>query len=74
MIGFLIPTSVPCLCWNETLLRSIIITYVARTVLTFHITMLINSAAHKFGDRPFNANISPADNPSVAFVTMGDGW
>lgn len=70
LFGFFIPTAVPCLLWNETLFRSIIVTYVARTVFTFNITMLINSAAHKFGDRPYNASISPTDNSAVAFVTM----
>lgn len=41
---------------------------------TLHVTWFIHSAAHMFGDRPYDSHIPPAENPYVYVVTMGEGY
>lgn len=35
--------------------------------MTLHGTLIVNSAAHMFGTRPYNANIAPVQNVLVSF-------
>lgn len=44
-----------------------------RTVLTWHSTWLVNSAAHIWGYRPFK-NERATNNWWVAIVALGEGW
>lgn len=44
------------------------------TVLLFHGVALVNSACHKFGDRPFETEDSSRNNGLVALLTLGEGW
>ncbi|GBM60182.1 Acyl-CoA Delta(11) desaturase [Araneus ventricosus] len=37
-------------------------------------TFLVNSAAHKYGDQPFDKYIEARENPVVAMLTTGEGW
>lgn len=39
-----------------------------------HSAFLVNSAAHMFGDKPYNENIKPAENLWVAFGSIGEGF
>lgn len=47
---------------------------VVRIVLGHHVTWLVNSWAHVGGNRPYNPNVSAADNWMVALFTFGEGW
>ena len=47
---------------------------VIRLCLQYHSTFSINSLAHMFGNRPYNAGISARDNGIVAIITMGEGY
>lgn len=49
-----IPVAIPVYYWEETYWNSFFIAYFARYVVLLHITWLINSAAHMFGNRPFD--------------------
>jgi stearoyl-CoA desaturase (delta-9 desaturase) len=35
---------------------------------------MVNSAAHLYGDHPYDTASYPAENPFVAFFTGGEGW
>jgi fatty-acid desaturase len=45
-----------------------------RLVFTYHITWLVNSAAHHFGYRTYRTNDESRNNWWVALLTWGEGW
>lgn len=45
-----------------------------RYVFLLHCTWLVNSAAHFFGDHPYDLKSWPAENPIVSFLAHGEGW
>ena len=47
---------------------------VIRWIATLHSTWLVNSAAHMFGDRPYDGNILPAQKIFVSFGALGEGY
>ncbi|MCS6864959.1 MAG: fatty acid desaturase [Gemmataceae bacterium] len=47
---------------------------VVRTVYVWHITWLVNSAAHRWGYRNYNTNDASRNNWFVALLTNGEGW
>lgn len=44
------------------------------TVLLYHGTFTVNSAAHLFGSRRFETGDNSRNNFLVAFITLGEGW
>lgn len=47
---------------------------VFRHVWVLHMTWFVNSAAHLWGDRPYDTRINPAENFWVAVGAIGEGW
>lgn len=45
-----------------------------RYVFVLNATWLVNSAAHLYGDHPYDASINPAENPLVSLLAIGEGW
>lgn len=45
-----------------------------RTVYVWHITWLVNSAAHRWGYRNYGTNDQSRNNWFVALLTNGEGW
>ena len=45
-----------------------------RVVVTYHVTWLVNSAAHHSGYRTFRTNDLSTNNWWVALLTWGEGW
>lgn len=41
---------------------------------SLHATWCVNSAAHMFGDRPYDGTIPPAENSMVSLMTLGEGY
>ena len=39
-----------------------------------HTAWFVNSAAHIFGDRPYNSKIQPRENVYVAVTAFGEGY
>ena len=54
--------------WGESLWTSYVWS-VLRYLCTLHSTWLVNSAAHMWGGHPYDAHVSPAENPLVALVS-----
>jgi stearoyl-CoA desaturase (delta-9 desaturase) len=71
---FVFPTVFPWLAWNESLLIAYFVPGILRYVFTLHITWLVNSAAHKWGDRPYDKSINPAQNILVSIGAIGEGF
>ena len=45
-----------------------------RIVMTYHITWLVNSAAHHSGYQSFRTGDKSTNNWFVAFLAWGEGW
>ncbi|TWW81953.1 Acyl-CoA desaturase [Takifugu flavidus] len=71
---FLIPTFVPWYMWGESLWVAYFIPAVLRYTLVLNATWLVNSAAHMWGNRPYDNTINPRENKYVAFGAIGEGF
>ena len=71
---FLVPPLIATLGWNEHFWNALWITGFLRYVIVLHCTWMVNSAAHIYGDHPYDKNIKPAENPIVSFLAIGEGW
>lgn len=74
ILCFLIPTLIPMYAWDEKFINSWFVVAMFRWCFTLNVTWLVNSAAHKFGGKPYDRFINPAENKSVAFFAFGEGW
>lgn len=73
VICFILPVPIPVYLWNETWLNAFCIN-IFRFVFTLHASWLVNSAAHMFGDRPYDKYINPSENLTVSILALGEGW
>ena len=71
---FIIPTLVPYYLWNEKLWNAYFICVSLRYCWTLNMTWLVNSAAHMWGNRPYDRYINPSENVGVVFGAMGEGF
>ncbi|XP_072138622.1 acyl-CoA desaturase-like [Mobula birostris] len=74
LLCFALPTFVPWYFWNETLWNSYFLAAILRYTLVLNATWLVNSAAHMFGNRPYDRTINPRENRFVAFGAIGEGF
>lgn len=63
-----------CMLWGDNFWNGYWTAGALRYICVLHFTWLVNSAAHFFGDRPYDPSIWSAENPAVALVSMGEGW
>lgn len=70
---FVFPAQVASL-WGETFWNAVFVCGFLRYVCVLHFTWLVNSAAHLYGDHPYDTASYPAENPVVAFLSGGEGW
>lgn len=68
---FILPTFVPCYCWGETFRNSLFVATLLRYAIVLNATWLVNSAAHLYGYRPYDKNISPRENILVSLGAVG---
>lgn len=59
--------------WDESFSNALISMF-AQYIGMLHSTWFVNSAAHLFGDRPYNKKIQPRNNFHVNMVSMGEGY
>ncbi|KAK3910909.1 Acyl-CoA Delta(11) desaturase [Frankliniella fusca] len=74
MIAFLLPAYIPYKMWGESFWGAFYVSSMLRYVISLHGTWLVNSAAHIWGMRPIDKEISPTENYFVAHVAFGEGW
>jgi len=70
---FLMPTSVPVYFWGENAIQAFYIAALFRYCITLHATWFINSAAHTFGYKPYDVNISPVESIWTTVTAFGEG-
>ncbi|XP_001602540.1 acyl-CoA Delta(11) desaturase [Nasonia vitripennis] len=74
LFAFIIPVLVPVYFWDESLRIAIVSQWFLRYMLLLNFTWSVNSAAHLWGNKPYDKKISPVENRLVAFLSMGEGW
>lgn len=74
ILCFLIPAWIPVHFWGEAAWNSWYVAAVGRYTITLHFTWLVNSAAHIWGNKPYDKNIGATDNAFVAMGAFGEGW
>ncbi|ODM95066.1 Stearoyl-CoA desaturase 5 [Orchesella cincta] len=70
----LLPTVIPWYYWGESLWNAYWVAVILRYCFALNATWLVNSAAHMYGDRPYDKNIAPAENITVSALTLGEGY
>lgn len=70
----ILPLVIPVCYWNETWRNSFCIAVMLRWILTLNATWLVNSAAHMFGNRPYDMNINPTQCGIATIFTFGEGY
>ncbi len=73
MANLVLPTVIPYLFWGESMWVAYLVA-VLRYLIVLHNTWLVNSLAHLWGDRPYDINISPAENMVVSLLAVGEGF
>lgn len=71
---FILPTVVPWYFWGETLWNAFVICALTRYCFTLNMTWLVNSAAHKWGARPYDNTINPRQNLFTIIGAHGEGF
>lgn len=71
LMCFILPTVVPWYFWGETFLNSLCVSTFLRYAVVLNATWLVNSAAHLYGYRPYDKNISSRENILVSMGAVG---
>ena len=71
---FLLPGLIASYLWGEDFTTGCMVAGVVRYTWVLHCTWLVNSAAHLWGERPYDPNSNPAENPFVSIASIGEGW
>nr|XP_029722931.1 stearoyl-CoA desaturase 5-like [Aedes albopictus]XP_029733144.1 stearoyl-CoA desaturase 5-like [Aedes albopictus] len=74
LFTFVIPSMIPWYFFNEDFVLSFLANCLLRNALTLNFTWLVNSAAHIYGNRPYDKRIQPVENKAVSIVALGEGW
>ncbi|KAJ1448399.1 fatty acid desaturase-domain-containing protein [Pelagophyceae sp. CCMP2097] len=71
---FVFPAVVAKAGWGEDFWNAVWVAGALRYIYVLHSTWLVNSAAHFFGDHPYDDESWPSENPYVSFFAVGEGW
>ncbi|XP_077207214.1 stearoyl-CoA desaturase [Paroedura picta] len=74
LLCFLFPSFVPWYFWGETFWNSFLVAAILRYTIILNASWLVNSAAHMYGNQPYDRHINPRENPLVVFGALGEGF
>nr|ABX71629.1 acyl-CoA-delta9-desaturase [Lampronia capitella] len=74
ILCFVLPAYIPIVWWGEVPWTSWYVATILRFTVSLNFTWLVNSAAHIWGNRPYDENIGATDNKTVAILAFGEGW
>ncbi|XP_050392754.1 stearoyl-CoA desaturase 5 isoform X2 [Patella vulgata] len=74
LLSFVLPAVIPYYCWGESLWNAFYLASILRLCIGLNVTWLVNSAAHIFGNHPYDRRISPAQNVGVTLGAIGEGF
>jgi stearoyl-CoA desaturase (delta-9 desaturase) len=70
---FIVPSVVPML-WGESAFVAYFTAGLLRYCISLNMTWCVNSVAHMWGFRPYDAKINPRQNYLTSFGAFGEGW
>merc|ERR1719469_1859924 len=68
------PAQVASYFWGEKFWNAFFVAGALRYAIVLHFTWCVNSAAHLYGDHPYDPLSYPGENPFVSFAALGEGW
>lgn len=71
---FVFPAQIAQHFWGEQFWNAFFVAGALRYAVVLHFTWLVNSAAHLYGDHPYDVLSYPSENPFVSFCSIGEGW
>eukprot|EP00903_Cladosiphon_okamuranus_P007812 g7558.t1 len=71
---FVLPGLLGRVLWGENFWRARWVTGALRYCAVLHCTWLVNSAAHMFGDHPYDHGSWASENSLVSLFSGGEGW
>lgn len=74
ILGIILPTLTAYYLTSRPLLHCFLICYALKHVMIMQIASLLNSAAHVFGDKPYNPKIMATDDSCLAKFSLGEGY
>lgn len=74
LVVLVVPLLLPVWLWNESWTASFCVAVSLRWAISLHSTFLINSVAHRYGQRPYDAAISPTQKLAVSLANGGEGF
>uniref|UniRef100_A0A3Q3IQ55 stearoyl-CoA 9-desaturase n=1 Tax=Monopterus albus TaxID=43700 RepID=A0A3Q3IQ55_MONAL len=74
LMCFFIPMFVPWYMWGESLWVAYFVPALLRYTLVLNAAWLVNSAAHMWGNRPYDKTINPRENLFVTLSAIGEGF
>ena len=63
-----------CTLWGDNFWNGYWVAGGLRYICVLHFTWCVNSAAHLYGDHPYDPKSWPAENPLVSVMAIGEGW
>jgi len=60
--------------WGQDFWTAFLVCGGLRYCLVLHFTWCVNSAAHLYGDHPYDRLSYPSENPFVSWCAVGEGW
>lgn len=72
--AFFLPTFVPWYFFNYAFMDCFKCMLVCRYCTMLNCIWSVNSAAHLWGNKPYDKTISPVENKTVSFLALGEGW
>lgn len=72
-LSIVISTWIPWYFWGESLMVSFFYGFLFRYLIGLHTTFIVNSVAHAYGTKPFDANIKSCDNGYLSLFVLGEG-
>ena len=74
LMCYVFPAFVPWYFWNTSFSTAFFCCSILRYVLLLNATWCVNSAAHMWGNKPYDKNINPCENRMVSFWAGGEGY
>jgi len=71
---YVMPAQVASHFWGENFWTAFLVAGGLRYCYVLHCTWLVNSAAHLYGDHPYDVLSYPSENPFVSWFAIGEGW
>lgn len=72
-MSFVVPGAIAWLGWRD-LRGGLFWAGSVRVHAAWHLTFLVNSAAHWAGTKPFSSRTTARDNPLIGILTLGEGY